>query len=218
VRTKNEQNLGNVDGTRSPRMHLTGACINCHSAAVVRRQWRRGAGTGTLAQRVHNGPTVFERYSIASRQVIFVARVEAGRVGSPLMDTEHVLLGILQVAPAPPEVFGQPLSVPWVREYVTRWHTPAKKIPTSVDLPIHADTEAVFDKATSLADVYPCKFVRTEHLLLALATVANSHSATILEEAGISLDRLQAMVCGLPLAEEQAGNQSALEDLLNELY
>jgi|SRR5579859_3464463 len=155
---------------------------------------------------------------MASRQVIFVARMEAGRVGSPVMNTEHILLGILRVAPAPPEMFAQPLSVPWVREYVTRWHTPATKIPTSVDLPIHADTKAVFEKATSLADAYRCKFVRTEHLLLALATVANSHSATILEEAGISLGRLQAMLSGLPVAEEQAGEQSALEDLRSELF
>ena len=168
--------------------------------------------------RVHNERTVFDRFTIASRQVIFVARVEAGRVGSPSIDTEHVLLGILRVAPAPSEMFAQPLSVPWVREYATRWHSPATKIPTSVDLPIHADTKTVFDTAVSLADVYPCKFVRTEHLLLALATVANSHSATILEEAGISLDRLQAVLSGLPVAEEQAGNQSALEDLRNELF
>jgi hypothetical protein len=37
---------------------------------------------------------MFERFSTASRQVIFVARAEAGLVGSPFIDTEHVLLGI----------------------------------------------------------------------------------------------------------------------------
>src|SRR5229473_4294482 len=57
-----------------------------------------------MERRVHNERTVFERYSIASRQVIFVARAEAGRVGSSFIDTEHLLLGILRVAPAPPEM------------------------------------------------------------------------------------------------------------------
>jgi ATP-dependent Clp protease ATP-binding subunit ClpC len=166
---------------------------------------------------VHNERSVFERYSIASRQVIFVARVEAGRVGNPFMDTEHVLLGILRVAPAPPEMFAQPLSSPWVREYAVRWHAPTTAIPTSVDLPSHADTNAVLDQATSLADAYKCNLVRTEHLLLALATVANSHSAVILDEAGVSLDRLQAMLSGLPVAEQQAGNPSPIRDLLSDM-
>jgi ATP-dependent Clp protease ATP-binding subunit ClpC len=161
---------------------------------------------------------VFERFSIAGRHVIFVARAEAGRVGSPFIDTEHLLLGILRMAPPPDEMFVQPLSAPWVREYATRWHAPTEKIPTSVDLPIHADTKEVFEKATSLADAYRCNFVRTEHLLLALGTVANSHSAVILEEAGVSLDRLQATLPGLPVAEQQEGNPEALQDLRDELF
>jgi ATP-dependent Clp protease ATP-binding subunit ClpA len=69
----------------------------------------------------------------------------------------------------------------------------------------------------SLADVYRCKLVRTEHLLLALATVANSHSAVILNEAGVSLDRLHAMLSGLPVPEQQAGDPLAMQYLSNEL-
>ncbi len=63
-----------------------------------------------------------------------------------------------------------------------------------------------------------CELVRTEHLLLALATVAKSHSAVILEEAGLSLDRLEAVLSGLPVAEQQAGNSLALEGLLSEMF
>jgi ATP-dependent Clp protease ATP-binding subunit ClpC len=166
----------------------------------------------------HNQRTVFERFSIAGRQAIFVARVEAGRVGNPFLDTEHLLLGILRMAAPPAEMFAQPLSVPWVREYATRWHTPTTKIPTSTDLPVHADTNEVFEKAVSLADANRCNFVRTEHLLLALATVANSHSALILEQAGLSLDRLQAMLPGLPAAEQEPENPLALQDLREELF
>jgi len=69
----------------------------------------------------------------------------------------------------------------------------------------------------SLADAYQCNLIRTEHLLLALATVANSHSAVILNKAGVSLDRLQAMLPGLPVGE-QTGNPVALQDLRDELF
>lgn len=166
----------------------------------------------------HNKSTMIERFSTASRQVLFVARVEAGRVGSPLIDTEHALLGILRVAPVPPELIAQPLSVESLREYATRWHTPTAKLPTSLDLPMSEDTKAVFDKAESVANVYQSDLVRTEHLLLALATVSESHSAVTLKEAGISLDRLQAMLSGLPQKEQQAGNSSAMQDLLPEIF
>jgi ATP-dependent Clp protease ATP-binding subunit ClpA len=118
----------------------------------------------------------------------------------------------------PYKVLARPLSVQWVREYATRWHTPTTKIPTSVDLPINADTKAVFDKAASLANVYRCDLVRTEHLLLALTTVPESHSAVALEEVGLSQDRLEAMLPGLPVAEQQAGNSLVMEDLLPEMF
>jgi ATP-dependent Clp protease ATP-binding subunit ClpA len=89
---------------------------------------------------------------------------------------------------------------------------------TSRDLPMSEDTKAVFDKAASLANVYQSDLVRTEHQLLALATVPESHSATTLEDAGVSLDRLQAMLSGLPQKEQQTGNSSAMQDLLPEMF
>jgi ATP-dependent Clp protease ATP-binding subunit ClpC len=156
---------------------------------------------------------VFDRYSTASVQVIFSARVEAGNVGSLFIDTEHILLGLLRVDPATLQLTAQPLSLESVREYATRWHLPTESLPSSMDLPISDEAKLVLDKAASLADGHKCAFVRTEHLLLALTAITPSHAAAILQQVRISLNRLEEIVAGLPAIEQQAGNPSSMEDL-----
>jgi ATP-dependent Clp protease ATP-binding subunit ClpC len=154
------------------------------------------------------GVSLFERYSTASRLVIFSARAEAGNVGSGFIDTEHILLGVLRVDPKTLQLTAQPLSLHSVRNYAIRWHTPSEKLGSSLDLPISQDAVLVLDKAVSLADGHGCDFVRTEHLLLALTAITTSHAAAILQEAGISLGRLEEIVDALPRTEQQEGNSS----------
>ena len=40
---------------------------------------------------------MFERYTEKARRVIFFARYEASQFGSPYIETEHLLLGLLDV-------------------------------------------------------------------------------------------------------------------------
>jgi len=165
---------------------------------------------------------VFERYSIASRQVIFSALAEAGKVGAGFIDTEHILLGVLRMDPKTLQLTAQPLSLHSVRNYAIRWHTPSEKLPSStdlplMDLPLSQDVKLVLDKAVSLADGHSCDFVRTEHLLLALTAITTSHAAAILQEAGISLGRLEEIVEALPRTEQQEGNSSSLEEFRPQL-
>ena len=39
---------------------------------------------------------MFERYTEKARRVIFFARYEASQLGSPYIETEHLLLGLLR--------------------------------------------------------------------------------------------------------------------------
>ena len=39
---------------------------------------------------------MFERYTEKARRVIFCARYEASELGSPVIDTEHLLLGLIR--------------------------------------------------------------------------------------------------------------------------
>ena len=49
---------------------------------------------------------MFERYTEKARRVIFFARYEASQFGSPYIETEHLLLGLLREDKA----LDQPLS------------------------------------------------------------------------------------------------------------
>src|ERR1035437_7089561 len=42
------------------------------------------------------GTAMFERYTEKARRVIFFARYEASQFGSPYIETEHLLLGLLR--------------------------------------------------------------------------------------------------------------------------
>ncbi len=42
------------------------------------------------------GEKMFERYTEKARRVIFFARYEASQFGSPYIETEHLLLGLLR--------------------------------------------------------------------------------------------------------------------------
>jgi ATP-dependent Clp protease ATP-binding subunit ClpA len=157
---------------------------------------------------------VFDRYSIASRRVILCAWAEASMAGAKVIDTEHLLLGVLRVDPATLRLIAPPITLESVREFATRWHVPENKVPThsdlplSSDLPFSPDAKFVLDKSDSLAHVGKFAFVRTEHLLLALMTATTSHAALILQEANASVSHLEQLVSALHGDEQQDGDPS----------
>ena len=58
------------------------------NGAIDGSQGRRWAG--------FEGENMFERYTEKARRVIFFARYEASQFGSPYIETEHLLLGLLR--------------------------------------------------------------------------------------------------------------------------
>jgi ATP-dependent Clp protease ATP-binding subunit ClpC len=147
---------------------------------------------------------LFDRLSMASRKAIFCARAEASLVGSKVIDTQHVLVGLIRVDPGILQLIAQRITVNSVREAVNRWQAPGDKVPTSVDIPLSQDSKQVFLNALAFAEVHKSSFIRTEHLLLALMTLNPSHAAEILREADASLDRLEQLVSGLANEEQDA--------------
>jgi ATP-dependent Clp protease ATP-binding subunit ClpC len=156
---------------------------------------------------------VFERFSTAGRRAVYSARREAGLVGSKIIGSEHLLLGLLRVDPATFEFIPQPVTLVSLRRAAVRWHMPGEKLLNSMDLPISEDVKLAFNNAVSLAEAHGSSFVRTEHLLLALTTVPNSHAAVILEEAGASIALLKQLVSGRQDPGDQQGVELSSDDL-----
>jgi hypothetical protein len=131
---------------------------------------------------------VFERYTEKARRVVFFARYEASEFGSPCIETEHVLLGLLREDSALTHRF-LPSSrmVESIRREIEALATPREKISTSVDLPLSNESKRVFAYAAEEAALLNHKHIGTEHLLLGLLREEKCLAADLLRERGLWL-------------------------------
>ena len=131
---------------------------------------------------------MFERYTEKARRVIFFARYEASMFGSPCIETEHLLLGLLRESPALSSVIPSMAAISAIREEIERRTTPREKTPTSVDLPLSDESQRVLACAAEEAERFKHKHIGSEHLLLGLLREKGSLAAQLLSSRGLPLD------------------------------
>jgi ATP-dependent Clp protease ATP-binding subunit ClpC len=131
---------------------------------------------------------MFERYTEKARRVIFFARYEASQFGSPYIETEHMLLGLLREDKALTNRFLRShASVESIRKQIEAHTTIREKVSTSVDLPLSNECKRVLAYAAEEAERLGHKHIGTEHLLLGLLREEKSFAAEILKERGVLL-------------------------------
>ncbi|HUO60024.1 MAG TPA: ATP-dependent Clp protease ATP-binding subunit [Candidatus Acidoferrales bacterium] len=131
---------------------------------------------------------MFERYTEKARRVIFFARYEASQFGSPYIETEHLLLGLLREDKALTNRFlRQHASVDNIRKQIEGHTTVREKGSTSVDLPLSNECKRVLAYAAEEAERLSHKHIGTEHLLLGLLREEKCFAAEILHERGLRL-------------------------------
>jgi hypothetical protein len=153
---------------------------------------------------------MFERYTEKARHVIFFARYEASQFGSPEIDTEHLLLGLLREERGLVYRWVPNLRLESVRKQITERSERRDPIPTNVDLPLGSSAKKALNDAADEADRLRRKHIGTEHLLLGLLDEANSFAAALMREAGADVDRLRLQIAQLP-DEPWATQRSALK-------
>src|SRR6266851_4836414 len=128
---------------------------------------------------------MFERYTEKARRVIFFARYEASQFGSPYIETEHLLLGLLREDKALTNRFLRShASVESIRKQIEGHTTIREKVSTSVDLPLSNECKRVLAYAAEEAERLSHKHIGTEHLLLGLLREEKCFAAEILQERG----------------------------------
>jgi len=96
---------------------------------------------------------MFERYTEKARRVIFFARYEASQFGSPYIETEHLLLGLLREDKALTNRFLRShASVESIRKQIEAHTTIREKVSTSVDLPLSNECKRVLAYAVEEAE------------------------------------------------------------------
>src|ERR1039458_3970265 len=135
---------------------------------------------------------MFERYTEKARRVIFFARYEASQFGSPYIETEHLLLGLLREDKAllTKRFLRSDASVEFIRKQIEGHTTIREKLSTSVDLPLSNECNRVLAYAAEEAERLSHKHVGTEHLLLGLLREEKCFAAEILHERGLHLSTI----------------------------
>jgi hypothetical protein len=135
---------------------------------------------------------MFERYTEKARRIVFFARYEASEFGSPSIETEHLLLGLLREDKAIANRFlPSNDSVAFIRQRI-RALTPLRdKISTSVDLPLSHESKRVLAYSAEEADQLKQGHIGPEHMLLGLLREEKSLAARLLQERGLSIAKIR---------------------------
>src|SRR3974390_1276210 len=132
---------------------------------------------------------MFERYTEKARRVVFFARYEASRYGSPYIETEHLLLGLFREDRAfARTLLRQGAALGQVRAEIERVIVPGERIPASVEVPLSDDSRRVLSLAAEESERLGHRHIGTEHILLGLLRVDESLAARLLSARGGKAD------------------------------
>jgi ATP-dependent Clp protease ATP-binding subunit ClpC len=131
---------------------------------------------------------MFERFTEKARRVIFFARFEASKYGSPFIETEHILLGLMREDKAlARRLWLRAGSFEALRREIESRITPRERVSISVEVPLTSDAKQTLHFAVEEAERVGDKHVGTEHLLLGLLRADKSVAAIVLNAQGVTL-------------------------------
>ncbi len=163
---------------------------------------------------------MFERYTEKARRVIFFARFEASQYGSPYIETEHLLLGLLREDPNVAKLLPEMKPLYEIRQEIERHIERRERISTSVEVPLTTECKRILIFAAEEAQRLGHQHVGTEHLLLGIFRESQCFAATILHADKIGFSQLREKVRssrarsgGAPAAVELPNPQDAQQSL-----
>ncbi|SRR6266404_5641762 len=137
----------------------------------------------------------FERYTEKARRVIFFARYEASQYGSLVIDTEHILLGLLREDKALMHRYARPIqSGTEIRTEIEKVIQRGAPIATSVEVPLSADSKKILNLAGEEADRLGHRHIGTEHILLGILRLQDSLAAMLLMASGAKADVIREQI------------------------
>jgi len=160
---------------------------------------------------------MFERYTEKARRTIFFARYEASQFGSPYIETEHLLLGLLREDKAMANRFLRShAAVESIRNRIEGHAEQREKVSTSVDLPLSHECKRVLAYGAEESQRLNHKHIGTEHLLLGILREQKCFAAQLLGEQGLNLHsvREQAQQAEAPIVQGGSGSVARLEQWL----
>lgn len=133
---------------------------------------------------------MFERFTEAARRALFFARFEASQLGSVVIGSEHLLLGLTRQPTAVVKSLlassGKPLNA--LREELKAECQFREKISTSVELPFSPDAKQALEFAADEANRMRHVHIGPEHMVLGVIRVEQSAAVKMLTRHDVRLD------------------------------
>jgi ATP-dependent Clp protease ATP-binding subunit ClpA len=154
---------------------------------------------------------MFERYNEQARRSIFVARYEASQSGSPSINPEHLLLGILREDRRLPDGFLQDGDTSAaIRARIEAALPRGPKVSTSVDLPLSRECKRAVAYAAEEAERLQHHSITPGHLTVGLLREGTSLAAQVLRENGFTMEAMREFAVSRPAAGPAPGPMRAV--------
>src|SRR5688500_14819042 len=146
---------------------------------------------------------MFEKYNEKARRALFFARYEASKLGSRVIESEHILLGILREGE---ETVGEILrrlqvKPEDIRREIEGERVFVERISSTAELPLSEESKEILTYASQEAESNLHAIVGCEHLLLGILRVEGCRARRILTQHGFDVDTVRAEV--LSIAKER---------------
>src|SRR5512146_2030890 len=160
---------------------------------------------------------MFEKCNEKARRALFFARYEASKLGSRVIESEHILLGVLSEGEdIIKEIFSRfNIKPEQIRREVEGDRLFVDRISSSAELPLSEEAKKILAYASHEAESMLHQYVGTEHLLIGIMRVESATAARILTAKGLNVDGVGEETISI-LKEREADKQKKELPFLSE--
>ena len=155
---------------------------------------------------------MFEKYNEKARRALFFARYEASKLGSRVIESEHVLLGILREGEETvSELFRRFHVKPEeIRREIEGERVFVERISSTAELPLSEESKKILAYASHEAESMLHSTVGSEHLLIGILRVEGSLAMRILAQYGFDVYTVREEVLSIVKDREQSQQKKEL--------
>ncbi|HWZ52335.1 MAG TPA: DUF4440 domain-containing protein [Granulicella sp.] len=162
---------------------------------------------------------MLDNYTEKARRVIFFARYECSAFGSPAIESEHLLLGLLREGDGLLDRFlDRIIAAAEIRAVITQSTPLREPTPVSIDVPLSEECQHILNSSAAESARLAHSHIDTEHLLLGILCEEDCWAARLLRDRGLQLDQVRTLLAtptGLTPATWTTRLQQLEENLLD---
>ncbi|MEZ5333487.1 MAG: Clp protease N-terminal domain-containing protein [Thermoanaerobaculia bacterium] len=155
---------------------------------------------------------MFEKYNEKARRALFFARYEASKLGSRVIESEHILLGILREGEDSVTELLRRFQVKpeALRREIEGERVFVERISSTAELPLSEESKKILAYAAHGAESMLHTSVGSEHLLIGILRVEGCLAMRTLARQGVELYGLREEILNLAKEREAADQEKEL--------